>query len=149
MMAAMMGPDLRAYSAFVDEAWMVWQGSGALDGLKAALDGSLSSLAGRPEFKAAMAGMPAEPAVVGYVDLGGLIGAYVRALASAMENAGMPFLPFGRNLRFAPAPGVGLAAAVDDAGRLQARLVVPVEALSSLVNGFMQAFMAGPPARLP
>jgi hypothetical protein len=141
MMTAMYGGDLKAYSAFRDDAFVMFQGANTLGGLKAVLDGSIASAANEPRLKAAMAGMPEEPVFVGYVTLGELLGAYLKALSSAMQASGLG-APFA-NVRFAPAPAAGFAAAVNEGGGLEARLLIPVDALASIVNGFMQGVMGG------
>jgi len=149
LMKAMFGSEMKSYSAFREDVFVACQGVGSLDALKAVLDGSIVPITGEPRFVAAMADMP-EPAVaVGYVALGELAGAYLRMMARAAQASGMPMFPLLGNVRFEPAPAVALAAAVDEAGALEARLVIPVKAVWSIVDGFRRAFMSGAPGMMP
>ena len=149
LMKAMFGSEMTSYSAIREDVFVACQGVGSLDALKAVLDGSVVPVTGEPRFVAAMADMPEPPAAVAYVALGELAGAYLRMMARAAQVSGMPMPPFFGNVRFEPAPAVGLAAAVDEAGALEARLVVPVEAITSIVDGFKRAFMSGVPGMMP
>jgi hypothetical protein len=142
MITAFWGEQLEGYGTFVDDVYLYTQGSGALERLKAAIDGAPSSAAELMQIAGDLAGRTDSPAAVGYLSLERMTQFYMGAMGKAMAGAGgMGMPPMFQNLQFEVGDPVGWAAWVNDDGTLEKRFRMPVSAVANVKNGFQQAMM--------
>jgi hypothetical protein len=139
---AFWGTDVKGYGAFRGDTYFYTQGTGALDALKAMLDGKVKPAAGSQQMAAALKGMPPKPVAAGYISLQGAATfalSMVRTMTSQMQGQpGQPGMPAIPKVQFAEAPPEGFAAWVAEGGAFETQVRIPLQAVVSVVDGFRQ-----------
>jgi len=140
MVEEMYGGEMKTYWTFLDDTWLAAYGAGALDRLKSMIDG-VGMLEGSDRLNAALAGMPENPAVAGYVSLSDVAGWYMRVLSHAMASVPVPIRL--DEITFPDAPDVAFSARMAAEDLIEAQVRVPTATIKALVDGAKAAFAPG------
>lgn len=137
MIEAMYGTEMKAYGTFLGKTWLMAYGSGALDRMKATIDGEATG-EGSKRLEAAAAGMSGDQDVVGYLSLTDAARWYLRLLSTMLPQFPLPIDL--KTIEFAKAPDVGISARMAGKDLAEAQVRVPTAAIKSLVEGAMTAY---------
>ncbi len=130
------GKDAQAYWTFLDDLCLLTYGEGALDEMKALIDGT-DSLVESGKLRAALGEAMGDADVVGYVSLSEAVDVYLDILRVAMKDAPFP-IP---EMEFPEAPGVGFRGRMAAEHEVELFMRVPTASVRALVEGFKAAFM--------
>jgi hypothetical protein len=133
------GKELRTCWTVAGDTKLSATGPGALETLKAMIDGNVQSVSRSPRLAEALGGLPQKPAALAYVSLGDLMGWLLRG-GAAMHLLPVPLPP----IRFEPGPAIALAARVSDDRALEGGLRIPIGALTNIMDGFSAGIPAAP-----
>ncbi len=148
MIDEMWGGSADAYQTFLDGTMIHVQGAGALEALKAAVDGQVEPVVGSERLAGAREAMPADPIAIGLLSLEELLQFQMQAMVRAMAQAGQFMPPFLAHMRFEVGPPITFGTWITGDGAIEKRLRVPVESISNITEGFRRAFAPMmPPAR--
>ncbi len=136
MMEAMYGGEAKAFGTFLGNTWVMAYGAGALDAVKAIIDGT-ATLEGSKRLEAA--GAPGDQDVVGYVSLTDMAKWYLRLMNAMMSQMPLPIDLTA--IQFPEAPDVVFSARMAQKDLAEGQMRVPTATIKALVQGAMTAYM--------
>jgi len=143
MLDMFLGKERKGYWSYKGDVMLYTQGDGALDELKALLDGSDPGFAGSEGHKAVTEGAPAATMAVGYLSLGKL-GNLVLGLWKRLAQAQGQTVPLqAAAIKFEEGPPVGLLVRVTPEGAVEKRVRIPAGAIRVIYDGITRALQSG------